>query len=295
VNDNILFKIGNKYRNRKGLYEVISISSDSMIIQWENGEKISTTVGLQQRIIEGMEIERQEMIKLEPKGKKKLKNPERETTKVRNTFSGFKENDFKGNVAGTNWRSRSGLGGAVTERLDERRFKSWDIYRMPSVQWDDIKHRVRGKTHLQAKFVAQLDESNLYYGFYVERSDKSSDERTDWNGFLSWVSIIENEICLNQISKANDLSVFDKGEKSFRGIIKSHNNKWRIHGQEHKDIDSLSAFLQSLPETIWLDLIIAKIENKEEVLNKGGAIAGDISKLFEILMPLYNASIKHST
>jgi hypothetical protein len=50
-----------------------------------------------------------------------------------------------------------------------------------------------------------------------------------------------------------------------------------------------------LDETIWLDLIIAKIESKNEVLNKGESIADDISKLFEILMPLYKASIKYAT
>jgi hypothetical protein len=127
---------------------------------------------------------------------------------------------------------------------------------------------------------------------------KSSDKRTDWNAFFSWVSNKENEIWLNKICIENDLSIYDKydkEERSFKGTIKSHNNKWRIHGEEHKDIDSLSVFLSSLDETIWLDLIIAKIESKNEVLNKGESIADDISKLFEILMPLYKASIKYAT
>jgi hypothetical protein len=175
-------------------------------------------------------------------------------------------------------------------------FDSWAIYRMPIIHWADIKHRGNEKTWLQAKFLAQLDDSNLYYGFYIERSNRPFDKRTDWNAFLSWVSNIENERWLNKVCMENDLSIYDKydkKERSFKGTIKSHNNKWRIHGQEDKDIDSLSAFLSSLPETIWVDLIIAKIENKREVLNKRDSIADDISKLFEILMPLYKA-IKHA-
>jgi len=67
MSDQIEFKVGNEYENRKGLFEVISIKSDSMIIQWENGEKISTDIELQQRIIEDMEIERQQSKRLEPK------------------------------------------------------------------------------------------------------------------------------------------------------------------------------------------------------------------------------------
>jgi hypothetical protein len=290
MSDKIQFKVGNKYENRKGLFEVISIKGDSMIIQWENGEKISTNIEFQQRIIEEIEKEKQES------NSKKILNPKqthRGTSHFGKIFNGFKESDFKGNVTGTNWRSRSCLGGAVTQRLDAGKFafNSWAIYRRPIIHWADIKHRESEKTWLQAKFLAQLDDSNLYYGFYIERSNKPSDKRTDWDAFLSWVSNIENERWLNRISIENDLSICDKEQRSFKGVIKSHNYKWRIHEQEDKDIDSLSAFLSSLPETIWVDLIIAKIENKKDVLNKGESIADDISKLFEILMPLYKASI----
>ena len=265
-----------------------------MIIQWENGEKISTNIEFQQRIIEEIEKERQES------NSKKILSPKQThigTSHFGKIFNGFKESDFKGNVTGTNWRSRSCLGGALTQRLDAGKFafNSWAIYRRPIIHWADIKHRESEKTWLQAKFLAQLDDSNLYYGFYIERSNKPSDKRTDWDAFLSWVSNIENERWLNRISVENDLSICDKEQRSFKGVIKSHNYKWRIHEQEDKDIDSLSAFLSSLPETIWVDLIIAKIENKKDVLNKGESIVDDISKLFEILMPLYKASIKYST
>ena len=72
--DNNQFIVGDKYINRKGLFEVISIKDDSMSIQWGNGEKVSTTIKFQQSIIEGMERERQERIRLELKDKINLKN-----------------------------------------------------------------------------------------------------------------------------------------------------------------------------------------------------------------------------
>ena len=54
------FEVGHKYENMKGVYEVISIHGDSMIIRWEKGEQISTSTDLQRRIIERMQREKQE-------------------------------------------------------------------------------------------------------------------------------------------------------------------------------------------------------------------------------------------
>ena len=73
--DNNQFIVGDRYTNRKGLFEVISIKDDSMDIQWGNGEIISTTIKFQQSIIEGMERERQERIRLELKDKINPKQP----------------------------------------------------------------------------------------------------------------------------------------------------------------------------------------------------------------------------
>ena len=53
----IEFEIGQKYKNRKGAYEVIAIEGNSMTIRWKSGEEIVTTTTMQQRIIETMQIE----------------------------------------------------------------------------------------------------------------------------------------------------------------------------------------------------------------------------------------------
>lgn len=54
MKSDFIFEIGQKYENRKGTYEVITIDGDSMTILWESGEEIITTVRMQQRIIKGM-------------------------------------------------------------------------------------------------------------------------------------------------------------------------------------------------------------------------------------------------
>ncbi len=55
------FEVGQKYRNRKGTYEVIAIDGDSMTIRWKNGEDVKTTVRLQQRIIAAMQEDYQQL------------------------------------------------------------------------------------------------------------------------------------------------------------------------------------------------------------------------------------------
>ena len=51
------FEVGATYENMKGPYEVISIRRNDMVIRWENGTEIETTVDLQKRIIERMAFE----------------------------------------------------------------------------------------------------------------------------------------------------------------------------------------------------------------------------------------------
>jgi len=60
MSEKIEFEVGHKYKNMKGVYEVISINDDSMIIRWKNGEQISTSTDLQRRIIQRMQREKQE-------------------------------------------------------------------------------------------------------------------------------------------------------------------------------------------------------------------------------------------
>ena len=71
------FEVGATYENMKGPYEVISIRRNEMVIRWENGNEIETTVDLQKRIIERMAFEEEskqrDAQKKAPGGKKNKK------------------------------------------------------------------------------------------------------------------------------------------------------------------------------------------------------------------------------
>ena len=56
--DKFQFKVGSKHTNMKGDYEVISIQGESMVIRWNNGDEVTTTIDQQTRILERLEYER---------------------------------------------------------------------------------------------------------------------------------------------------------------------------------------------------------------------------------------------
>jgi hypothetical protein len=55
----VKFEIGERYKNMKGTYEVLSIDKDTMRIRWDSGEEVTTTVSLQSRIVKRMRREQQ--------------------------------------------------------------------------------------------------------------------------------------------------------------------------------------------------------------------------------------------
>ncbi len=48
------FRVGEKYRNRKDEYEVVSIDGNDMVIRYQQGGTLNTTVTDQQRIWENI-------------------------------------------------------------------------------------------------------------------------------------------------------------------------------------------------------------------------------------------------
>lgn len=292
--DTIEFKVGDKYENMKGPYEVISIDGDSMIIRWENGEEVSTEIDLQQRILERLDWEKRMKEAARQKKAAKPQKSRSASSRYGNKFSGFDPEDFKKNITGTNWRSRGCLGGAVTEKLpsDKFSFNSWAVYRKPVVHWADVSHRERGNTSLQAKFFAEVDDKRLCYGLYLESPEKGAEDPTDLAAFIDWLKTPENEQWMCRMAAENDIAIYDGNERGFKGVIKAADEKWQIHTSngDGKSVDSLYTFLHELPDERGMDLNIARIEPKEAVLKKETKISADISGLFEVLMPLYDAA-----
>ena len=58
TNGEFQFSVDGTYENEKGAFRVVSIERDQMVIRWENGEEVSTSVALQGRIQQRREWEK---------------------------------------------------------------------------------------------------------------------------------------------------------------------------------------------------------------------------------------------
>ncbi|MDY6989655.1 MAG: hypothetical protein SWQ30_16540 [Thermodesulfobacteriota bacterium] len=284
------FQVGNTYENEKGIYEVLSLDerNDAMAIKWESGEEVTTTIALQRGIIERrrFEFEAATAVK-KPRGRKPPPVPI-------TPFEGFDESDFSGSVAGTTWRTQKALGGNVAAQLaaDGPQVDSWAVFGMPEVHWMDLEHP-RDHRGLEAKLFVRLDKEYLYYGFDLEGSDEESGVEEHWQGFVEWLSDEENESWLKEIAGKYDLCIEDRkeDESAFDGQITVADECWCLKsGADAKNVESLATFLKELSPGASVDFQIVKITGKDDTIARGDKIAGDISGLFEALMPLYKAA-----
>ncbi len=287
----IEFVVGETYENEKGVFEVLSIQRDAMVIQWENGESIETTVSFQRRIQERRRWERQRREKLTAASKTKSRRGARKTGSA---FEGFRPEDFKKTISRTPWRSRSQFGGAVTSRLQSSRlnFNSWAAKRRNEVYWADVDHWKAKPVDYPAKFFVRADESTLSWGFYIERADAERKASPDWEAFRHWLNDQENDQWLCGVAREQELQIYDAHQRTFGGIIKPQNDIWLVdEGDAKNEEGQLGAIVASWPASTWVDLMIAKRITKEEAIERGQELAADVAALIGFLFPLYEASV----
>jgi hypothetical protein len=68
------FEVGARYENMKGVYTVISIQNNSMVIRWNDGSEVVTPVELQKRIIDRMAYEKELRLQQKEKEQQKAQN-----------------------------------------------------------------------------------------------------------------------------------------------------------------------------------------------------------------------------
>lgn len=285
------FRPGERYENRKGLFEVISIEGDAMRIRWDTGEEVSTSVAFQAKILDNMEREITEA------GSRKAGKTPRSFGEF---FRGLKAEDFAEDVTGTHWRSREQLGGAVTKLLDVREpFNSWSIYGRPEVHWASIsRYRLHHPT-LQTKFFARVTGENICFGVYTERSHKTGDNQDDWLKFAQWIEQAKNATWLHDTLRriggviTNPYSGWP-GE-SFHGTITPTDAgySWARPGESKLDFSAgeLGVVLGGISPNEWLDLFIGRTLPSDAAIAEGERIAAVIAEQFNTLMPIYQNAV----
>lgn len=279
------FEIGGHYENRKGPYEVVSISRGRMRIRWDTGEEVETDIKGQLRVIRNMEREFEEA-----KASKRARVP----PFYGEMFRGLQDSDFADDVTGTHWRSREQLGGAVAAHIAaDFAVDSWSIYHRPEVHWADRTRYPQRDAWVQAKFAAVASAERIRAGLYVERSNEPDGDRDDWNRFIGWLRG-GGEPLLAQIVSEHNLQLQDeKGddEGCFPGVIVRRNDEWvhLLQGSENP-VPDLCTCLESAGDDHWVDLLVKRDFPKDEAIVRGTEIATDIGTIFTALLPVYEAA-----
>lgn len=283
------FKIGETYKNNKGQYTVLEISPPTMLIQYASGSFDTVTIELQARIWD--------RIQTEQTTSKEAQAKQTSVKKFKNTFQGLQESDFKDNVADTTWRSRQGLGGLVTRNLSDlngREFTSWSIYRRPVFFVYDPRLPMFNQDEgvRLPKFLVRLSSDFLYYGFYIEKSDKVMGSDWYWPRFLDMLSIPPVQRQFQQIIA--EQAMWWELHFSGKGVPRSESITFEtivdpllVGNTKVLSFPEFLIHLKNLPADEWCDLYLGRYIAKTEAIEMGTRISQVISKAFNALAPMY--------
>lgn len=285
------FEVGEKYENMKGVFEVIAIGKDSMDIRWEDGEEISTSIALQQRIIERMQHESEMAGAQASQAVRKAKPAAAAGARP---FSGFGDDDFSLAVTKTLWRGRGQLGGAVSRRMIRHAFRidSWAVLGKPEIHWLDKVRQKQEDLAWQAKFYARVEKAALCFGFHLPKPEPVLPPTSDWSTLTRWLSQPQNDAWLRRVSQSDGLYVCDLTQSGFGGTLEPRQQHWVAQGSDDTPIDaaSLGAFLAVVGGEI-VDLRIERRISKTEAVEQGPGIAETIAGVFGTLMPVYAVAV----
>lgn len=279
----IEFQVDEQYENEKGVFTVISMHRDEMVIRWENGEEIRTKIELQQNI----QARRQwEAMNRKAKAAKKSSAAAKQQG-----FIGFLPGDFKNTASGTNWRGRTQLGGTVAAMLPEKpfNFNSWAFAQKPELHWLDTKHRRKVGAGQGSRFFIRLSPTDMTYGFCVQRASGEGEEGQDWEAFTQWAQE-EGDQILSDLAVEHKLAIYDRNRPA-SGTLLATDKGWRLDDGAKGKASSLTEFIGKLSENDDVLLEASTKMDKVDAVTSGKDIAAEIAKLFSGLMPLYEASL----
>jgi hypothetical protein len=282
------FVVDEKYENEKGIFTVLSIHRNEMVIRWESGEEMRTDIELQRNIQSRRQWEKVQEEKEANAAKNKRKAGAKKTV-----FEGFKESDFKNTASGTKWRGRNQLGGAVTNKLVESKFtmNSWAFANKPEMHWLDTAHHKRQSGDSRARFFVRLDPSALHIGFSIGKPMDADAATKNWDNFMQWLKLEENATVVHSVALANDLTIAEKNG-SGDNAIKPVKEGWQAGDDDKKHaVGDFAGLIEKVAGDDGGMVEIVKRMGKKDAVACGEDIAAQIAKLFSKLMPLYEGAL----
>jgi hypothetical protein len=292
-NMEIEFQVDEQYENEKGVFTVVSIYQDQMVIRWENGEEMRTDIELQRNI-----QERRQWEQLQREKAAKTHTDPRRSEAPKKEFNGFEPGDFKNRGAGTTWRGRGQLGGALIRQLpgEGLDFNTWAVSNKPEMHCMDSECRRRSGAGKSARFFVRLDKEHLIFGFSAPRPKEEIETDSDWQAFQQWFGREENQRLLQTLAEENQLAIYSHAKSGTIKMTPSE-DAWLLHDRNGTHpVDRADALLENLPTKEAVYIEVAHEMEKAAVLSRKVEITNDIVALFTSLMPLYtNAVIRNQS
>lgn len=282
------FRVGGKYENRKGPFEIILMDRNIMRIRWDSGEEADCEIAMQERVMRNME---REMAEAARSPKRADKTPDW----FGSMFRGLLESDFTGGVAGTSWRSREQLGGAVSRLLQASpMLTSWGVSRRPEIHWALAERYDIDCPWIITKFFVKADESGFQYGLYFERSHNPQDRRDEWQKWLRWMENSTNanwfyaalqktgSELFNPYSHLSDAGGFDHRILPVKGGY-----RFADSSGEDIPITGLPQYFSTLPNNLNLSVVAGRKFETSAAIALGPGLAQELANHFNALLPAY--------
>jgi hypothetical protein len=279
----IEFQVDEQYENEKGVFTVISIHRSEMVIRWENGEEIRTDIELQRNIQARRQWEEMN---------RKAQAAKKSSAANKNAgFPGFMPGDFKHTASGTKWRGRAQLGGEVAALMpaDRFNFNSWAFAQKPELHWLDTKHRRSAGAGRGARFFVRLTPAEMIFGFCIPKTTDDYD-KAEWDRFVQWAGEAENDQNILKWAEENGMTICDRN-RPVAGTLAPTPKGWRCEEGSKVKASDVATFIDQLAESDDIMLEVAKKINKVDAVSQGKAVAEEIAKLFDQLIPMYSAAI----
>lgn len=296
------FKIGEVYSNRRGNYEVVQLNNKqgTMVVRYvDSGEEVEHNIETQNRIWQNMAWEEQEAARQDAAANARYQHGYGED------FAGLTTADFKTNTEGTTWRSRRGLAGQVARLLSadtEYTFVSWSIYRWPVAfltHREDYYMAAFAMGTRKAKFTIELDEQNVYYGFYIEKGFEPLDDKWDWLRLTSaWKNktLLQDAITgLEGNHQARFLARATQNMKTAHFASDFPAGMYSLWNEQNPTILSVADRWQKLlqvPSNEWVDLYLLASIPKAEAISAGVHVAHTIARVLRDILPVYAAATR---
>lgn len=289
------FEVGKHYRTERGPYTVLRIEEPWMVIQYNaDGRQQRDKITFFETVWERIELDAD----LEDEDERPRRTPPARPAPVQPTrgrqFHGLHPTDFQSGTAGTHWRGREDLGGALAASLSHfsgRPFESHSVPRRPEVFVALPNHFSEHANWGYAKFFLRLNADEAFYGFWIEKGAEPDEHAPiwDWPAFLAAISAqpaLQNKVAqaMQQFTLQwrNDLSAPPNYPIAATTITPGDSLDWPTF------LDAL----RTIPPAQHCDLYLGRTLDKEDALALTARLANDVAQVYFALLPLYLASVK---